>query len=341
MVAIVILGIVAFLILLVSHQGMRAGGTGRAATYRPQWYEVLLGAGVLAVAAGILLWQFPPWSGGAAAEGRSTTFFVIMLIAAGAGVVVFVLAMLWRLMRDRDAEPEPGTVAAPAPAEATPRQEAKAAHHAPSGIRLLGLVAFGIGFLMLNWSHVPVDQQKQMMLNLIYPAGLIVALVMMFDKASRAWDVKAPGEGVREWLFLNIFMFLYLLGYLNLLGAQAGQGYGGMFWDFLHVAMFLLILWIVDRTTTRLRFLIAHAWLIALPVLLLIWQAQMGVPAVEGVGWWQTIWPFFFLGIVFFVVELIVLIAGGGAGAGTAKDLVFLVLYVILLIAARPEAVAS
>ena len=98
-----------------------------------------------------------------------------------------------------------------------------------------------------------------------------------------------------------------------------------------------------DRKASRLRFLLIHAWLIALPLLLLIWRSQMGIEAPEDISWWDTVWPFFFLALVFFVVELIILIAtdeGGETGIGTFKDVVFLVIYVILLISARPEAVA-
>ena len=130
---------------------------------------------------------------------------------------------------------------------------------------------------------------------------------------------------------------------VNLLNVTDPATYAGMLWDMIHVAAFLLVLWITDRKTARLRFLLVHAYLIALPILLLIWQSQMGVETPEGINWWETIWPFFFLAIIFFVVELIIQIAtprDGGHGIGTLKDVVFLALYVIFLIIAQPEAVA-
>lgn len=338
MAAIAIVGVLSFLIFVVSRTAMRTSGGGRAAGYRPHWYEFLLAA-VLLVAAGVLLlWRFLPATGAAWDDrGRALTFLVIMLVIAGGGLLVFLLTMFVRVARDK---------AAPAPVPAATRAaepEAVASHETPSAIRLLGILGFAVAFLILNWAHATAAQSHAMMLNLIYPAGLVVALVMMFDKASRAWNVKGPGETLREWLYCNAFLVLYLIGYLNLWGAGIAEGYGGMFWDLAHVVLFLLVLWIVDRKTTRLRFLLAHAYLIALPVLLTIWQAQMGLVTPEGVSWWQTIWPFFFLAIIFFVLELIILIAAtetSGQGAATCKDAVFLILYVILLIGARPEAVA-
>lgn len=343
MAAIAIVGVVSFLIFLVSRQAMRAGG-GRTQRYQPQWYELLLAAVLLLVVVVLLLWHFLPWAGADwGGEGRSMTFSVIMLIIGGGGLAVFLLTMFWRIAQRRAEAPAAGTRAAPE--AAAPAPEVKARHEAPSAMRLLGILGIGLGFLILNWAHVPLDQQKTMMLNLVYPAGLIVALVMLFDKASRTWNVKLPGETLREWLHCNAFVFLYLIAYLNLLGAPEVEGYGGMFWDFLNVAAFLLMVWIIDRKTSRLRFLLSHAYLMALPILLLVWQMQMGIERPEGVeiGWWETVWPFFFLALIGFVVELIILIANRDSdaqGAGTAKDVVFLILYVILLLIARPEAVA-
>ena len=80
-----------------------------------------------------------------------------------------------------------------------------------------------------------------------------------------------------------------------------------------------------------------------LPILLLIWQTVQGVEYPVEYSWWGTFWPFFFLALVFFVLEIIILIANrdnDSQGAGTAKDIIFMILYVIILIAARPEAVA-
>lgn len=362
MIAIGVLGLVAFLIFLVSRQTsrqtVRAQGGAAAASYHPGWVEVLLAAAAVIIVAILFFWQYPPWAGADPVAGveegsRATVFFAVMLVIAVAGLLVFVVSILWRLNKSpRHGAPGVSVAVAPgstgSPAGSAAAQQTTAKHESPSSVRLLGLLGFALAYVILNWSYVPYGQQYTMMLSLIYPAGLIVALVMLFDKASRAWHVKLPGESMREWLHCNIVLMLYLIGYLNLLGFGASEGapetYRGMFWDFLHVVGLLLVLWVLDRKTGRLRFLFSHAWLLALPLLLLIWQTVQGVPAAEQVSWWSTIWPFFFLALVFFVLEIIVLIANRdntSQGAGTAKDVIFLILYVIILIAARPVAVAG
>ena len=347
MAAIGIVGVIAFLIFLVSRHALRTTPGGQGAGYQPQWYEFLLATAAVGIIAVLFLWQFPPWTEvDWSADTRGLTFFVIMLIIGGAGLIIFLLTMFWRVARNRQ---DPASAASPIGLMATdtvvpePVSERVASHESPSAVRLLGLFGLGIAYLILNWSYVPHEQQYSMMLYLIYPAGLIVALVMLFDKASRAWNIKLPDETLREWLFCDAIVFLYLIGYLNLLNSGAGDAYAAMFWDFLNVLAFLLVLWIIDRKVTRLRFLIGHLYLLALPILLLIWQTVQEVELAPEISWWGTIWPFFFLALIFFVLEIIVLIANrdnDSQGAGTAKDIIFLILYVILLIAARPEAVA-
>lgn len=372
MVAIGVLGLVAFLIFLVSRQTVRPQGGAEAASYQPGWVEVLLAAAAVIVVAIVLLWQYPPWTGAGLATAtsgndRATAFFVVMAVIGVAGFIIFLLTALWRHSQQRrsvSATDGPLPVASQplAPSSAGPSTmaasaQAAARYESPSTVRLLGILGFALAYLILNWSYVPYGQQFTMMLSLVYPAGLIIALVMMFDKASRAWQVKLPGESLREWIHSNIVLLLFLIGYLNLLGygsaEGAPEGYRAMFWDFVHVMGLLLVLWVLDRKTTRFRFLFAHGWLIALPLLLLIWQSVQGaaaIDAIEGIktatelSWWSTIWPFFFLALVFFVLELIILIGNRdntSQGAGTAKDVIFLLLYVIILIAARPTAVAG
>lgn len=341
MAGLAIIGVVSFLIFLVSRQALRSA-PGNRTSYQPRWYELLLAAAFLLIIALVALWQFVPGSGDAWGEdSRASTFFVIMMIVGAGALVIFLVSLFWRLARSDDSATSVRSAAKSAQTEAAPQPLAK--HQTPSTLRLIGLLGFALAFLILNWSHVPQDQRHAMMLSLIYPAGLILALVMLLDKASRAWDIKTPGETTREWLYSNALLVLYVIAYLNLMGVADPAAYSGMFWDMVHVAGFLLVVWILDRKTSRLRFLLIHGWLIALPLLLLIWQSQSGGDVPEDLSWWDTVWPFFFLALVFFVVELIILIAtdeGGETGFGTFKDVVFLVLYVILLISARPEAVA-
>lgn len=363
MVAIGVLGLVAFLIFLVSRQTVRPQGGPEAASYQPGWVEVLLAAAAVIIVAIVLIWQYTPWAGAglsteAAGNDRATVFFVVMAVIGVGGFLIFLLTALWRHSqqsrgvsapnRPLSVATEPLSPISAGPATTTASLPAAASHESPSAVRLLGLLGFALAYLILNWSYVPYWQQFTMMLSLVYPAGLIIALVMMFDKASRAWQVKLPGESLREWLHCNIVLLLFLIGYLNLLAYGATEGapesYRAMFWDLLHVMGLLLVLWVLDRKTTRYRFLFAHGWLIVLPLLLLIWQSAQSVQAAAELTWWSTIWPFFFLALVFFVLEVIILIGNRdntSQGAGTAKDVIFLLLYVIILIAARPAAVAG
>ena len=83
----------------------------------------------------------------------------------------------------------------------------------------------------------------------------------------------------------------------------------------------------------------------ALPILLLIWRAMKTIPEgaapLPEISWWSTVWPFFFLAIIAFVLEIIVMLIQGSEGKqglGAVKDTIFVAIYGILLIAAIPEA---
>lgn len=351
MAAISILGLVAFVIVLVARPAPGMQAVASAPRHRMQWVQLLLAAAAVLVGVLLALWQLGMWSGddGAARVGnsdaRATTFFVVMMIIGGAGLILFLIAMFWRAAPHASAglAPAPGSSPMAAPTAPTLNAPLTASHETPSAIRLLGLLGFGFAYLIVNWSGVSYGQQYSMMLHLIYPAGFIVALVMLFDKASRAWHVKPPSESLREWLFCDAILALFLFGYLNLLSVGtmdgAGEAYRGMFWDLLHVAGLLLVLWIVDRKTSRWRLLFANAWLIVLPLLLLVWREAHEVVMAEPVSWWGTIWPFFFLALAFFVLELIVVIATRDTpshGIGIVKDVVYLIVYTVFLIAGRP-----
>ena len=336
MIALAIVGIVSFLILLISGQAARSA-PGARPVYQPRWYELFLAAVFLAALAIVVLWWLWPGAVGAADEDtRATTFIVIMLIVGGGAVVLFVISLFWHNFRGDAADTDTES-SAPDTAES----ENLAQHKSPSAIRLAGIIGFFLVFLIFNWSYLESVERHLLMKSLMYPAGFVVSLVMLFDKASRSWDIKAPGESTREWLYVNAMLVLYLIAYVNFLQIAEPSTYSAMFWDVLFVGSFLLVFWIVDRSSLRPRFLLLHAWLIALPILLLIWQSQMGVEAPVDVSWWDTIWPFFVLAAVFFVIELIIQIATDqGSGLGLFKDVVFLALYLILLISVRPQAVA-
>ena len=186
------------------------------------------------------------------------------------------------------------------------------------------------------------------MLYLIYPASLALALVLLFDKATRSWSPKNTWASVREWLYCDLITFLLILGFINLRQSGTEGNYAYLFWDMLHITLFFFIFWLLDRKLTRYRFLIAQAYLILLPIGLLIWQTTQLLPPPEDapplappVSWWSTIWPFFYLAIVAFVLEIIALIASRNADqhpVPALKDIIFIALYAILLISAIPEA---
>ena len=348
MIAIVAVAIGAFVIYLITRYARRpatATAGGQAVSPASNWYEFLLALAALVVVAAILIWQFYPaaeaqlaaadWRG----DTRSVVFLTVMAIAGVLGLIGFLIFAIVRLPHQpRPASVEVGDAAA-APAEAS----APPATATSSGARLLGLLVLAVAFLLLNWIYVPTVQQYTLMLQLVYPASLAVALVLLFDKATRAWSVKSGGETVREWLFCDALVFLLILGYLNLKQAETGDGYAALVLDLLFIVLFFVVFWLLDRALSRYRFLLAYGFMVLLPIMLLIWRLVQSVAAPEGLSWWSTIWPFFFLAMIFFVLEIIMLIATTGSersGLGAAKDAVFMILYGILLIVAIPEAAA-
>ena len=342
MVAIAVVGVAAFLIyLLARYLRPEDGEAPEQAPVRtgPRWYEYVLAVALLALVVAVLIWQLAEggplgleaadWRAG----DRSAVFFWFMVVLAAAALVAFAIFALTRIPRRERA--------ATATAEAA--GQPAGAVETPSGARLLGLLLLGLAFLLLNWIYLERSQQFAVMLELIYPASLAVALVLLFDKATRGWSVKGVAETIREWLYCDAIVFLLILGFLNLRQSQAGEAYAAMFWDFLFIALFFFVFWLVDRKLTRYRFLVALGYLIALPILLLIWRVIQEVPEAEAISWWSTIWPFFGLAVIFFVLEIISLIVAAASqrqAVPAIKDAIFFVLYGILLIIAIPEAVA-
>jgi len=339
MIGVAVVGLVGFLVVLIGRYlrgPLAAGKQGGGLAVRARWPELLLALVAALAVALIVIWQFPPIDGAAPAakswrtEPRTLVFFIVMLAAAGAGLLAFLIYLF--------ARPQ-----AP-PASATASEEAQAAaaepaqHVTPAAGRLLGLLLLGIAILLLGWIAVPKAQQYGMMLYMVYPASFAVALVMLFDKATRSWSIKPAAATMREWLQCDAITFLLVLAFLKLLATNAGAKYAAMHWDLLHIAAFFFVFWLLDRTTSRLRFLIAYAYFIALPILLLIWQSAQAIAAPKDAGFWDGVWPFFGLAVIFFVLEIFVLAARRGPETSVLpalKDTVFVVAYgVLLLIAA-------
>ena len=177
---------------------------------------------------------------------QSPVFLSVMAIVAALGLIAFVIFAFVRggqparpMAADAGRSTTTGAQSAPAPAA----EPAATVHQTPSATRLLGLLVLGVGFLLVCWAYVPLAQQFTLMTTMIYPASLAVALVLLFDKATRAWSVKSAGASIREWLLCDALVILLILGYLNLLAAAPGETYSALFWDFLFVALFFLIFW--------------------------------------------------------------------------------------------------
>ncbi len=348
MAALAVVAVLSFLIYLVAQYGRR-GRTVNAGTaspaHTPQWYEFLLAAVVLAIIAAALLWRlFPSVADQAAvADWRGDTqtfvFFAVMAVIAVLALLAFLAMALLRA-----SGPRASSAAAPRSNGASGEAAAEdAVQQSGLGIRLVGLLALALAFLALNWIYVPSALQYDLMLYLIYPAALAVTLVLLFDKATRQWSAKGGGESLREWLFCDAIAFLLVLGFLNLRQWQGAESYAALFWDLLAVVLLLATFWIVDRTASRFRFLVAYGFLVLLPILLWIWRFVLEVAAAEELSWWSTIWPALILAAVFFVLEGISLVASANPERQlipALKDALYFILFAVLLIVAIPAAPA-
>ena len=274
------------------------------------------------------------WSRGAGdwrGETAGDVFLVAMLAVAAAAAVAFLVYLVVRASRRSG----PRASGETGPGDAI---------ESPAGVRLLGLALLAALFLVTAWVHTPPALAHALVASLLYPAAFALALVLLFDKASRAWAVKSGGVSFREWLHCDAYTILLVLGYLNLEANAAPEAYSALFWDALHVALFVFVFWLVDRKFTQARWLVGLAYLTLLPVLLWAWRLTQGIEAPEDLSWWSTPWPFIALGLVACAVEVIVLAATGrgesdrsdGTAGHIVKDALFFVLYGGLLIAAAP-----
>jgi len=341
MIGIAVVGVLAFAVFLLAGRIRMATSAGTR-SLNIRWPQIVLAAILLVVVVLALLWQFPPLDGssGLAAGGSwrvdpdAWTYFTIMLVIAGAAVLIFLAALMIRSnpRLAKDLAEEDAEVAVPVAVET------------PSSARLLGLVLLVIAILLLTWIYLTPDLQFVLMQQVLYPVSLAVAVVMLFDKATRTWSAKNGGETFREWLLCDLMVFLLILGFLNLHELKAGAEYEAFLWDMIHLIAFFLVFWLLDRKLTRVRFLIAYLYLTLLPVLLLIWRAAQNVETPEDAEWWRTIWPMFFLGVIFFVLELIAAITSSDRkkqAIPSIKDALYVILAAITLIAAVPTTAAS
>ena len=338
-VALVVLAVVAAALVIVA--AVRLGRARRpspgeaAARKSPSWYEILL-AVVLLLALAILAISFAVevTSGGSASEGwrsgaRSDLFLGVMLAVAALALLFLVAFLLARL-------PATGTV--------PPKSEAGAIQaetvRDPAGSRLVGLLLVAVGMLLVGWVYLSPAARADLMVQVLYPATIAVAIVLLFDKATRSWTPKTPTEGFREWLLCDVILITLVLGFLNLKQLEGRDAYGGFFWDMVHIAAFFLVFWCLDRTSMRGRFLVGFGYLTLLPLLLVLWRWVQDIEAPAELAWWSTVWPVFFLALAFFVLEIISLLVlrdNRGHIVPAIKDMLFVVLYAIFLIVGVPS----
>jgi len=344
--ALAILAAVATVLVVIAavHLGRQKG---RAADHasparRPRWFELLLAllllAFLVALAVTVAVEPTPDsaGAGGWRSELRSGVFLGVMLAAAALALVFLVVFLVARVAPG----PPSGASAALADAGAG-AGEGAASVESPAGVRLLGLLLLALGVLVLGWSWLDPPGKAALVLRVLYPASIAVALVLLFDKATRSWTPKGSAEGFREWLLCDLIVIALILGFLNLEHFEGRDTYRAFFWDLVHIAAFFLVFWLLDRTQFRGRFLVATGYLALLPLLLLLWCWLHELEAPAELSWWSTVWPTFFLGLAFFVLEIISLIAlrGGRSHLAPAiKDAVFAGLYAIFLFAAIPAA---
>ena len=338
MAVIAIIGVLAFLIgwLVRMPQGQQApaGGAARAG-HSPRWYEFTLAIILLAAIAAFVIWLISSgqqWPWGETffdwrSDPRAIAFAAIMIAV---GIIGLGVSLAYTVVQSAQASAAP-RLKETVTTESTP---GAAAVPAASSLRFLGLLALVVALLLLCWIALPRAEQLILLAQLIYPASLGLALVLVFDKATRVWGVKRGAETLREWLFCDLLVFLLVLAFLNLRGVAKPETYGASFWDVLNLVLWFAAFWSIDRGAARGRFLVGYGYLVIVPILLLIWQAVVGtaVPA----SWWGTVWPFFILAAVFLVLEAITLVASTGERQTLAavKDSVFVVLYAVLLIVA-------
>jgi hypothetical protein len=339
MVVVAIIGVLAFLIALLVRSARRpqaaGGGSGEPEAQSPRWYEFTLALVLLAAIAAFAIWLISSgrqWAWGETFEDwrSDTRAIVFAAVMVALGVVGLVVSFAYTLAQSTR------TTAAPRPIEAaTERAPASApAASIPAAPRILGLIGLAVAVVLLCWIALAPADQYGLIAQLVYPASLGVALVLAFDKATRAWGDKGAAETAREWLLCDLLIFLLLLGFLNLRSLDKPEAYASSFWDILNLVLFFAAFWVIDRTASRSRFLIGYGYLVILPLLLLIWATTQGVAAPA--SWWGSMWPFLILAVVFFVLEVVTLVSSTGERQvlPALKDTVFVVIYVVLLIVA-------
>jgi hypothetical protein len=337
MAVLAVIGVLAFLISLLARVPMRrqaASGAGES-SHTPNWYEFMLALILLAAIAAFAIWLIStgkqwPW-GETIIDWRSDTRAIVFAaIMVGLGVVGIAVSLAYTLAFSPQRSPPPAVARA---AETVPTG-AEQVGPGSSPWRILGLLVLALALVLLCWIALSHAEQHGLILQLVYPAAMGVALVLLLDKTARSWGSKNGVEAFREWLFCDLLIFLLVLAFLNLRSVAKPDAYSSSFWDILNVVLFFAAFWTIDRSSARGRFLLGYGYLVILPLLLLIWDLSQGVAAAN--SWWASIWPFVILAAAFFVLEAIALVASAAQRQilPLFKDALFVVLYAVLLIVA-------
>jgi len=342
MIVFVIIGVLAFLIGLIvrAPQRQRAATNGAGQPEQaPRWYEFTLALILLAAIAAFAIWIISSgshWVWGETIEdwrsdSRATAFAAVMVALAVVGLVV---SLIYALVQTSQREALTRHGAATSSAATTAEPAAATAPPSPSPLRMLGLLLLVVAIVLMCWIALAPATQYALVTQLVYPASLGVALVLLFDKATRTWGIKPGAESAREWLLGDLLVFLLVLAFLNLRSVPKPDAYSGSFWDLLNIVLFFIAFWSIDRSAIRGRFLLSYGYLVVLPLLLLIWQTMMGVAGPA--SWWASAWPFVILAGVFSILEVVTLVASSGERQTlpAIKDAVFVLLYAVLLIVA-------
>jgi hypothetical protein len=334
MIVFAVIGVLAFLIGLIvrAPQRQQAAASGAAQPAQsPRWYEFTLALILLAAIAAFAIWLISSGSqwvwGETIGDWRSDTRTIIFAaVMVALAVIGLGISLAYALVQSSQS-PAPRRPLAPA-------SEAAAASAAPSPLRVLGLLVLALAIVLLCWIGLSPATQYGLVVQLIYPASLGAALVLLFDKATRTWGAKAGAETAREWLLCDLLIFLLVVAFLNLRGIAKPEAYVSSFWDILNMVLFFAAFWLIDRSSARSRFLLGYGYLIVLPLLLLVWNSVQGVAAAA--SWWASMWPFLIVACVFFVLEAVTLFSSTGErqALSAVKDALFVVIYAILLIVA-------
>src|SRR6185503_20100567 len=157
---------------------------------------------LLAAIAAFVIWLIAnggQWAWGETFEDwRSDTRTIIFAaVMVALGVIGLLVSFAYTLAQST----RPALPAVPTRAGEAVAEKAPASVPAP---RILGLAGLVVAVVLLCWIGLAHAAQHALLAQLVYPASLGVALVLIIDKATRVWGGKSTAEAVREWLLCDL-----------------------------------------------------------------------------------------------------------------------------------------